>query len=184
MNIPMIKDVVITIPLIDQHRDVWDKKWKKKSCAICSMKMMMGFSNKKHLEIDIGQLIYEAKKLGGYLDGIGWRHKTISDLAKKYGIKLNFLEKFPKTFKEKSTWLKKLEMSIVEGKPVMVSIHYKLSKKNGGHMVVVNGVRKNGKITLGYHLQDPDSSFRGNNYYLSKDKFLLGWRGGMIYFSK
>lgn len=180
----MIKDIVITMPLIDQSKGVKDKKWKKNSCAICSMKMMMGFSNKKHTEIDIGQLIDEAKKLDGYLDGIGWRHKIISDLAKKYGIKLGFIEKFPKTFKEKSKWLKKLEMNIVEGKPVMASIHYKLNKKNGGHMVVVNGVRKNGKITLGYHLQDPDSSFCGNNYYISKDEFLLGWRGGMIYFSK
>jgi len=180
----MIKDIVITIPLVDQTKDVKDKKWKKESCAICSMKMMMGFSNKKHIEIDIGQLIYEAKKLGGYLDGIGWRHKTISDLAKKYEIKLNFIKKFPKTFKEKSKWLKKLEDGIINGKPAMASIYYKLNKKNGGHMVVINGIRKNGKLTLGYHIQDPDSRFLGNNYYLSKDKFLLGWRGGMIYFSK
>lgn len=180
----MIKDIIITIPLVDQLRDVKDKEWKKNSCAICSMKMVMGFSNKKHTEIDIGQLIYEAKKLGGYLDGIGWRHKTISGLAKKYGVKLNFIEKFPKILKEKSKWLKKLEKSIISGRPVMASVHYKLNKKNGGHMVVVNGVRKKGKIILGYHIQDPDSRFLGNNYYLSRGKFLLGWRGGMLYFSK
>lgn len=180
----MIKDIKIIMPLVSQGRDIKDKKWKKKSCAICSMKMMIGFSNNKHLNIELGQLINEAIKLDGYLEGIGWKHKTVSDLAKKYGIKLGFIEKFPKTIKEKSKWLKKLEDSIINGKPAMASIHYKLSKKNGGHMVVVNGVRKNGKITLGYHLQDPDSSFHGNNYYLSKDKFLLGWRGGMIYFAK
>lgn len=180
----MIRDMVIKIPLVDQFKDVKDKKWKKNSCAICSMKMMMVFSNKKHLEIDIGRLIHETKKLGGYLDGIGWRHKTISVMAKKYGIRLKFIKKFPKTVKEKSKWLKKLEDGIINGKPAMVSVYYKLDKKNGGHMVVVNGIRKNGKLTLGYHLQDPDSRFLGNNYYLSKDKFLLGWRGGMIYFSK
>lgn len=178
----MIKDIVITIPLVDQLRDVEDKKWKGKSCAICSVKMMMEFSNKKHIEIAIGQLIDEARKLGGYMDGIGWKHKTISNLVKKYGIKLNFIKKFPKTIKEKSNWLRKLEDGIINGKPAMVSIHYKLDKKNGGHMVVVNGIRKDGKMVLGYHIQDPDNSFRGNNYYLSKDKFLLGWRGGMISF--
>ncbi|MDO8496581.1 MAG: C39 family peptidase [bacterium] len=180
----MIKDIVITIPLVDQLRDVKDRKWKKESCAICSMKMMMGFSNKKHIEIDIGQLINEAKKLDGYLEGIGWKHKTISDLAKKYGIKLGFIKKFPKTIKEKSKWLRKLEDGIINGKPAMASLHYKLNKKNGGHVVVVNGFRKNGKIVIGYHIQDPDRNFKGNNYYLSRDKFLLGWRGGMIYFSK
>lgn len=180
----MVKDLIIKIPLVDQRKDVKDKKWKKKSCAICSMKMMMEFSNKKHLKIDIGQLANEAMKMRGYLKNIGWKHKTIIDLAKKYGINLGFIKQFPKTLKEKSKWLKKLEDSIVKGKPVMVSIYYKLSKKNGGHVVVVNGIRKNGKIILGYHIQDPDNSFRSNNYCVSKDKFLLGWRGGMIYFTK
>ena len=95
-----------------------------------------------------------------------------------------FIKKFPKTLSEKTKWLKKLENSIVKGKPAMVSVYHKLDKKNGGHMVVVNGIRKNGKITLGYHIQDPDKSFMGNNYYVSKDKFKLGWRGGAVYFSK
>ena len=136
------------------------------------------------IEIDINVLVDEARKMGGYFEGVGWKHKTIVDLAKKYGHKLSFIKKFPKTITEKSKWLKKLEKNIVQGKPVMASIYYKLSKKNGGHVVVVNGVRKNGKIVIGYHIQDPDSHFRGNNYYISKDEFLLGWRGGMIYFKK
>lgn len=179
----MVKDIVISVPLVDQNKDVKDKKWKKKSCAICSAKMMIGFSNKKHLEVDIGELIEEARKLGGYLEGIGWRHKAISRLAKKYGAKLGFIKKFPKTIEEKSKWLKKLENGIMKGKPAMASVYYKLNKKNGGHVVMVNGVRKDGKIVLGYHIQDPDSRFKGNNYYISKDKFILGWRGGMIYFT-
>lgn len=180
----MIKDIVLTIPLVSQHKDVKDKKWSKKACAVCSTKMMMTFGNKKHLDLEIGELINEAKKMGGYLEGIGWRHKTIVDLAKKYGHKLKFVEKFPKTSLEKSKWLKKLETSISKGKPVMASVHYKMSKKNGGHVVVVNGIRKDGKVVIGYHIQDPDHTFKGNNYYISKDKFMLGWRGGMIYFAK
>jgi hypothetical protein len=179
----MIKDVVLTIPLVSQSRDVKDKKWSKKSCAICSMKMLIGFSNRKHLNIEIGQFIEEAIKMGGYLEGIGWKHKAITDLSKKYGTKLKFIKKFPKTIKEKTKWLKKLEAGIVGGKPAMVSVHYRLNKKNRGHVVVVNGIKKDGKIVLGYHIQDSDDRFRGNNYYVSKDKFLLGWRGGMIYFS-
>ncbi len=178
----MIKDIVIKIPLIDQLKDVKDKKWKKNSCAICSAKMMMSFSNRKHLEIDIGQLIEEALRMGGYLKDIGWKHKTVSELAKKYKVKLGFITNFPKTIEEKSKWLKKLEAGIMKGKPAMVSVYYKLNKKNRGHLVVVNGIRKNGKIVVGYHIQDSDSRFKGNNYYISKDKFLLGWRGGMIYF--
>lgn len=180
----MIKDIILTIPLVSQSRDIKDKKWSKKACAICSMKMVMGFSNKKHLEVEVGQLIEEALKIDGYLRGIGWKHKSISNLAKKYGLKLGFIKKFPKTIEGKSKWLKKLEDGIINGKPVMASVYYKLNKKNGGHVVVVNGIRKNGKIILGYHIQDPDDRFRGNNYYISKDKFLLGWRGGMIWLSK
>ena len=180
----MIKDVVITIPLVDQLKDVKDKKWKKKSCAICSTKMMMAFGNKKHVEIPIGQLVNEALHLGGYLKGIGWKHKTLVDMAKKYKINLDFIKKFPKTEKEKLKWLNKLEKNILNGQPAMVSVHHKFNKKNGGHMVVVNGIRKKDKVVLGYHVQDPDDSFQGNNYFVSKDKLLLGWRGGMIYFSK
>lgn len=180
----MIKDIKISMPIVRQASDVKDRKWKKKSCALCSVKMMMAFSNKKHLEIEVGQLIEEALKLDGYLKGIGWKHKTISDLAKKYGLKLGFIKKFPKTIEEKSKWLKKLEAGIIKGKPVMASVYYKLNKKNGGHVVVINGIRKKGKLTVGYHIQDPDERFKGNNYFISKDKFLLGWRGGMLYFSK
>src|SRR3989344_2971406 len=117
----MIKDIVLTIPLVDQSRDVKDKEWKKKSCAICSVKMVIGFNNKRHLDLNIGQLIHEAREMGGYLDGIGWKHKTITDLARKYGVKFNFIKKFPKTLKEKSGWLKKLEKSVIDGKPAMVS---------------------------------------------------------------
>lgn len=180
----MIKDIIISVPLVDQNKNVKEKNWKKKSCAICSMKMMIDFDSKKHLNINIGQLIEEARKMGGYLEGIGWKHKIISDLAKKYGVKLNFIKKFPKTSKEKAKWLKKLEDRIVKGKPVMASVYYQFNKKNGGHVVVVNGIKKKGKIVLGYHLQDPDGRFKGNRYYISKDKFLLGWRGGMIYLKK
>ena len=179
----MIKDIVLTIPLVDQFKEIKDKKWKNKSCAICSAKMLINFGNKNQAEIEIGQLLSEAIKMGGCLENIGWKHKTITDLAKKYGVKLSFIKKFPKTVQEKSRLLKKLEKSIVSGKPVAVSVYYKLSKKNGGHMVVINGIRQKDKIVIGYHIQDPDNRFNGNNYYLSKDKFLLGWRGGMIYFS-
>lgn len=177
----MIKDILINIPLVDQLKDVKDKKWKKKSCTICSVKMMIGFNNKKYLKVDVGELINEAIKLDGYLEGIGWKHKTISKLAKKYSIKLDFIKKFPKNFKEKSRWLRKIEDGIIEGKPSMVSVYYKFNRKNGGHIVLINGIKKNGKIVLGYHIQDPDSRFKGNNYYISKDKFLLGWRGGMLW---
>lgn len=180
----MIKDIVLTIPLVDQLREVKDKKWNKNSCAICSIKMLIGFGNKNQVEVEIGQLLNEAIKMGGYLEKIGWKHKTITDLAKKYGVNLSFIKKFPKTVQEKSKWLKKIEKSIVSNKPVAVSIYYKLSKKNGGHMVVVNGIRRKDKVVIGYHIQDPDNRFKGNNYYLSKNKFLLGWRGGMLYFSR
>lgn len=180
----MIKDFVITIPLVSQHKDVKEEKWRRNSCAVCSTKMMMTFGNRKHAEIDLGLLIEEAKKMGGYIEGIGWKHSTISDLAKKYGHSLKFIHKFPKTKIEKKKWLGFLEKNVLNGKPAMVSINYKLKKKNGGHIVVVNGVRQKGKIVLGYHIQDPDHRFGGNNYFVSKNKFSLGWKGGMIYFAK
>jgi len=37
---------------------------------------------------------------------------------------------------------------------------------------------------LGYHIQDPDPSKRGHNYFVIKKEFLNGWRGGMIYLNE
>lgn len=180
----MIKDIVIKIPLVDQRKHTKSKKWAGKSCAICSVKMLMTFDNGEHIDVPVMTLVNEARKMGGYLKGIGWRHHSLVKLAENYGLKLNFVKKFFKTEREKFKGLKIIEKNILKGKPVAVSLFYKLNPKKGGHVVVINGLKKKEELVLGYHIQDPDSKFRGNNYFLDKKEFTAGWRGGMIYLAK
>lgn len=178
----MIKDIIIKIPLVDQRKHTRNKKWAGKTCAICSVKMLMTFENQEHIEIPVMTLVNEARKLGGYIQGVGWKHKSLVKLARRYGVKLTFAKKFFKTDIQKLKGLKMAGRSILKGRPVAISLFYKLDPKNGGHVAVINGLKKDKNLVLGYHIQDPDPGFRGSNYYLSRKELLSGWRGGMIWF--
>lgn len=177
----MTKDYIINISLVNQRKDTKDKNWAHKTCAICSLKMVLSWNNKKLDKLSVMRLVREGLKFDGYLENIGWKHKALVDIALKYNLRLHFLKKFPKTNSEKLAKLKLIDRQILKGIPVIVSIFYKLDSKNGGHMVLIHGLKKKDDKVIGYHIQDPDPNFKGHNYYLSKNIFLNGWRGGLVY---
>lgn len=173
----MVKDLVIKIPLVDQRKETKNKKWAHRTCAICSLKMVMAWKNKKLEKIPVITLVKKGLKADGYLKGIGWKHQGIIDLAKKHGVKMAFIKNFFKSKAQKKKGLGMLNKKLATGEPVLASMRYKTT----GHVVVVIGLRKNTNKITGYFIQDPDSGFRGHNYFLSKKEFLNYWRGGLIY---
>lgn len=194
----MIKEVLIQLPVVNQRKDAGDKKWASRSCAICSLKMMLDFFHNKKSRGDhvallkheknttsqtgpVTALIKKGLERDGYIENIGWKHRALVDVADEYGFNLTFFKRFPKTRREKLRKLNVIQRQVIKGNPVIVSVFYKFNSKNGGHMVLIRGVRKRGGKTIGYHIQDPDSNFRGHNYYVSKNVFLKNWRGGLIY---
>lgn len=179
----MIKDYIINIPLVNQRKDTGDKNWAHKTCAICSLKMVLSWRDKRFEKLPVMNLVKDGLNLNGYLENIGWKHKILVYIALKYKLRLHFIKKFPKTRLEKLAKLKLINRQILKGAPVIVSIFYKLDPQNGGHMVLVHGLKKKDNKVSGYHIQDPDPNFKGHNYYLTKDVFLKGWRGGLIYSS-
>lgn len=181
----MIKNIKINLSIVNQRRDTrflngrLNEGWAYRTCAICSLKMVLSWHNEKYQKIPITKLVNQGLKLDGYIEGVGWRHQTVVDLARLYG--LNLKRKFCKTKISKLRGLGIINKKIEKGLPVMLSIFYKLNKNNGGHIVVVNGIKKSSCRVIGYHIQDPDHRFRGNNYYITKSQLIDNWRGGVIY---
>lgn len=179
----MDKNIIISLPLVDQHRDTEDDNWKIKSCGVCIAKMLMAFKKNELRGIPIMTLIHKGLDFGGYLEGIGWRHQALVDLAGAYGINLRFQKEFFRTFEEKEKGMNLIDQELELGRPVAVSIYRDFNTTNGAHLVIVNGLRQTANQEAMYHIQDPDHRDRGNNFYVSRAEFIQGWRGGMIWFT-
>lgn len=177
----MIKDVFIDVPLINQKEDTHDKKWTHRTCAICSLKMVLVWKNKKLEKLPVMKLVNEGLKLDGYMKGVGWEHKTLVDLAGQHGVRMSFVEKFFRTKTQKTKGLGMINKKLAAGEPVLVSVFYKFNKENGGHVVVLYGLRKNKNKITGYFIQDPHPEFRGHNYFVYKKYLIDNWRGGLIF---
>ncbi len=176
----MINNIIIELPLIDQGRDTHNKKWAHRTCAICCLKMMLAFKNPKYLEVPIMELVKKVLANDGYLENVGFKHKALVDLAAKYGITMDYQKIFFYKLTEKEKGLNIINRQIDKGLPVIISINSQTGK--GSHMIIVRGIKKKGRIISGYHIQDPDSRWKGNNYFLNKPTLLKIWRGGMVVF--
>lgn len=178
----MTSDVIIKIPLVNQHADTGHVYWAPRTCALCSLKMIMTIQNPELADISVMELIDKALSSGPYDERVGWRHQVLVDVARLYGVQIDYLRLFKKTKEEKEDGLEFISQKLEEGNPVIVSLYYKLDPANGGHMVVVQGIKREilGKVK-GLFIQDPDGSFQGHNYFLPREVFLANWRGGMLW---
>ncbi|MBI2064132.1 MAG: hypothetical protein HYT66_00225 [Candidatus Yanofskybacteria bacterium] len=177
----MNKDLIIKIPLVSHTKDTGNKEWASRSCAICALKMVMGWKKPGLMDIPVMKLVKNGLEAGGYLKEVGWKHKVLVDIAGRYGVGMAFIEKFFRTKTQKTKGLGMINKKLAAGEPVLVSVFYKFNKDNGGHIVVLNGLRKNKNRITGYFIQDPEPGFRGANYFVSKEEFSDNWRGGLIY---
>ena len=172
---------MIKIPLVSQTEDTKNKKWVSRTCAICSLKMLLSWKDKKAAKLPVMKLVKEALALDGYINEIGWKHKVIVALAGRHGLKMSFAKKFFVTKSRKEKGLALINKKLKARKPVLISVFHKFDRKNGGHIVVVNGLRKSGNKVVGYFIQDPHPEFKGHNYFVSKKRLTDNWRGGLIF---
>lgn len=177
----MAKDTIINLPLVDQINDTGDDSWKERTCGICAVKMLMSFVNPLLESKPVMSLVKEGIGLDGYLENIGWKHGALVNLAREYDVETDFQKIFPKTKEEKEKNLKFIDKQIKLGQPVIASVFYGFNPQKGGHLIIVHGYKKSGSKIEGYFIQDPDHRPRGNNYFVTKDEFLKGWRGGLIW---
>ena len=170
---------IIQLPLIRQYHDTADKNWAPKTCALSSLEMVLEYL--KFPKSSVMELVNEAVALDGYIPNVGWKHKIIVELAKRRGLAMDFVVQFPQTLEEKRKYTGLICARIKAGLPVLSSVYSQLDKNNGGHMVVINGIRHEGDAVAGFFIQDPNEYKGKHNYFLGLDEFLDNWRGGLIY---
>ncbi len=157
------------VPKYSQHLHIKNKDWKTKTCGIAGLCMILEYFDKK---IPAEMLLNQGLKIKAYLPGIGWKHKGIVKLAKKFrlnGKNFDWAKLNTKTaFLKLKNYLKKY--------PILASIHLNFNPKNGGHLVVITGISET-KIFY----NDPDSK---TEKQISKSipikKFLTGWKKRII----
>lgn len=175
-----MEDIKIELPLCNQFDSAHDPTWVHRICAICSLWMLLKLHNSE-FDVPVMELVQQGLANNAYMENIGWRHQGIVELAATHGLLLHFAEKFFYTPEEKHIGSAIIYENLRNNRPVIVSIFHHLNPAKSGHMVVVHGLQQFQGQAIGYYVQDPDASFRGHNYFLTRDEFLAGWRGGLIY---
>ena len=177
----MTKDILLELPLVNQKTDTEDKNWAEKTCGVCSLKMLLSYVDPENKNLKVMDLVKKGLEKNGYIEGIGWKHSAMVDIAADYGVQMDYQKNLLKMSDERREGLTFIENNIRNKKPVIVSVFYNFDPLRGGHLAVVRGLKLSGIRILGYYIQDPYSLKRSNNYFVSKKEFLKGWRGGMIY---
>ncbi len=171
-----MKEILIKLPICNQHDAEHDPQWAHRICAVCSLWMLLKLHNPK-LDISVMDLVKKGFAKDGYLENIGWKHAVIVELSKDFGLELQYAKKFFCTPEEKESGLLIINRNLENGQPVLVSIH----RPKDSHMLVVHGFQESDDKIIGYYIQDSDGRVRGHNYFLTRDEFLSSWRGGLIY---
>lgn len=171
-----MREIKIKLPLCNQHDAEHDSEWTHRMCAVCSLWMLLKLHNPE-LDVSVMDLVKKGLAKDGYLENIGWKHLAIVELAKDFGLELQYAKKFFYTLEEKEFGLLIINRNLENGQPVMVSIHH----PKDSHMLVVHGLKESEDKVVGYYIQDPDGRVHSHNYFLSKQEFLSSWRGGLIY---
>lgn len=163
------------IPGYSQHLDVKDAWWQPRACGIVSLKMVIDYFKKTGLndEPTIAQLIEEGVAREGHIPEVGWRHKTLAELAtihKLFGKNFDWNE-----ISENEAWT--LALPFLEKGPLIASIRKELDpNERRGHLVVLCDYQSD---TIYYH--DPDTHDREKILRTApKDAFLHGWKKRVI----
>lgn len=161
---------IIEVPHLVQYYNIDDEIWQGRSCGIVSLAMILDYYDVK---FDLAELIQQGLNADGYIDGVGWKHDAIVNLANKYGFEGQRVED------------EKVENLIAElntDRPVIVSIHKNFDDKEGGHLAVLTGYfESEGKIE-GFYVNDPiGAQYKHKNQFIKMSKFAKGWKGRSIY---
>lgn len=175
----MVNEIKIDVPLCNQYDDAHDESWAYRMCAPCSLWMLLKHHDPA-FKLSPVELRDELMAADGYLENIGFKHQALAELATKYGLPLTYAKRFFYTPEEKETGMAIINANLKKGQPVMISMFSHFNPGRSSHMVVIHGLQEfQGKI-IGYYIQSSDASFRGHNYFVTKEEFVPNWRGGLI----
>ena len=173
------EDIKIEVPLVIQNNTGIKEGWGYRLCGLASLAMVLRFRGIDYGSMD--DLLKKALEMDAYLENVGWKHRGLVNVAESFGLKMAFIEQFPKTIEEKKEKEKMIIDSIKNGNPVIASARFKFTPEGESHMVVVHGFKRD-QNSFGFYIQDPDSFRSGsNNYFIKESEFLNSWRGGLLF---
>ncbi|KKT92099.1 MAG: hypothetical protein UW93_C0001G0098 [Parcubacteria group bacterium GW2011_GWC1_45_13] len=170
--------IKLNVPYYSQRLDVLDPEWKSRSCGTCAFKMAMEFLGPEKINLD--DLTKEGLAFGAYLNGVGWIHQGLIDLAKKHGFKNSFRKEWLEDKKQDGIGFitENLEKNI----PVLASV----KNAGGGHIILIVGLKGSGEAPEGFYFHDPNAyrAVEGEFKFLNLPEFLKVWKGRIIVISK
>jgi hypothetical protein len=155
-----------------------------RACGVAVLKLALEYltadyslirANKRIVVPDAGELIAEGVAIGGYLDGVGWRHDALVALAEKHGVAAHRAE-----FKsDKQKGVEELRQALGRGEVPAVSISTDHKDPSTFHLVALIGYDENG-----FHYNDPAcaGAREDRGKFVSYDGFEKIWRGLVMFF--
>lgn len=160
---PVAATSIPVVPFYSQFADITRPEWKKISCGIASVAMLIDHYQEAVLP---DTLLEEGIAAGAYIQNAGWSHAGLIGLAKKHGLTG---EAVPLAHLSMPDAFAALEGAVAEG-PVIVSVHYTFDPQNLiPHLVVVTGV--SGGLV---HYNDPAEDAGGGT--VSVTQFQSAWK--------
>jgi len=159
---------VPNVPFYSQFSDISAPEWRKLSCGIADLAMIINFYQPGAVSADT--LLEEGIAAGAFIDGAGWSHQGLVSLARAYGLQgsthdLSNLD-MDAAFAE-------FEKFIKNG-PVIASVYYKFDPNSPiPHLAVINGI-KEGVV----YYNDPAG--QSANEKISIADFMRGWKKRFI----
>ncbi len=158
----------IVVAFYSQFADIQSVEWKKTSCGIASLAMLIDYY--KPGAVTPQKLLIQGINSGAYVSDAGWSHQGLANLASKYGLesKVYDLSKL-----DSKTAFSQFE-DIVKDGPVIASIHYKFDPKNPiPHLVVITDIE-------GDKVFYNDPATTEGDKQVSKDQFMKSWKKRFI----
>lgn len=153
------------VPFYSQFADISSPEWKKVSCGIASLGMLIKYY-RPDTEMTLDALLTRGIAAGAYVDDAGWSHAGLISLAGRYGLTGESRSLADLTMQDAFA---ELEQAVAEG-PVMVSVHYTFEPSNPiPHLVVITNI-KDDKV----YYNDPAE--KAGNGSISKIKFQNSWK--------
>lgn len=185
---------ILDVPYYSQHEDVKDEYWKKRSCAIVCLKMVINYYKKQDFNLPtIQDLIEEGVFIKGLDENKDWKQDSLVILLHNLGFnayrqefksfKID-LEKKKEFLSEHSDrmlgdGINKITGKLSLNKPVLVSVAKKFKEESKFHMVVLTGFEMDGGGELkGFYYNDTDyrNEREGKDLFVDIETFKTYWR--------
>lgn len=157
-----------SVPFFSQFADISSPSWQKVGCGVASLAMLIEYYKPGTVAVDA--LLTEGINTGAYIDGAGWSHGGLAELANKHGLKGVAHDLAPQSMGDA---VNKLEAALKDG-PVIASVYYTFDPESPiPHLVVINSIDGD---TVSYN--DPAEPRGGGT--ISKDAFVRAWKKRFI----